>query len=704
MKILSLIVTIQVAIFSIFVPLANTNFITNDTSIIQKADTGINEEDFINTMFLKAEFFENWSDTNYFINPTLKTSKPLKYNQKWYMDYIEDSYSTSLALEQASKEFQNLYNNYLNFINNIFSRTIGCLGSNSEWFKKILHKPLEQERKFFLKNIMELMLNLSGAGMKYKIIRSPYGDYSHFSHWYQTNLETYAFDADRQLRNFSYYTYSKMSRVFLDGKDKLKSSYDQLAREVNNMSGARDSNYYPARLVNCSSFFYTNAIKFLEKYQKIIIDELFRVQKGGNPNYDKVIPNEKSRKILFYMEIINEIEKTKRQYSFILTTNENNKITAGNLKLNQFKNQSFENKKLNFEFDFSLIKDDKYALNSNIFSLEDNIKIIHQNLKGAIYLDKFLQAFFSSALVPVFQNRSSFIESDFLDNIFYDTILIDFFGLKLVDFRNVVQNENNVDWNDFFKSVIVLSKEFYKDYLRSLFDLNNNSYVQGQHAKHGLLANNGFKIYPRYFYFSDQYKELDFTLYSAYQNRFYNSNYGKVFNYDFSVKNDLNIKDNHGYIFEENKSINSKYNLKHINLEKNNKNLDKKIGYNVFEFQSLKLDGKYRYYDFNFGIYNWQEITKDGINPDMQWWEYKYDSCSWYNFACHMKNGAVWIINNLPGVKQTGTLAKGINAIFQTIYKFFGGIFEMWKFSPQLYNTIINLFILMFFLKLIKII
>ncbi|AXF95451.1 spiroplasma plectrovirus-related protein [Spiroplasma phoeniceum P40] len=43
---------------------------------------GINETDFINTMFLRSSFFENWSETNYFINPTLKTSKNLLFNDK----------------------------------------------------------------------------------------------------------------------------------------------------------------------------------------------------------------------------------------------------------------------------------------------------------------------------------------------------------------------------------------------------------------------------------------------------------------------------------------------------------------------------------------------------------------------------------------------------------------------------------------------
>nr|WP_199558622.1 DUF3688 family protein [Spiroplasma sp. ChiS] len=39
-------------------------------------------------MFLRSSFFENWSETNYFINPTLKTSKKLSFNDKWYLDFL----------------------------------------------------------------------------------------------------------------------------------------------------------------------------------------------------------------------------------------------------------------------------------------------------------------------------------------------------------------------------------------------------------------------------------------------------------------------------------------------------------------------------------------------------------------------------------------------------------------------------------------
>ncbi|WP_375315771.1 spiroplasma phage ORF1-like family protein [Spiroplasma endosymbiont of Tipula paludosa] len=183
-------------------------------------------------------------------------------------------------------------------------------------------------------------------------------------------------------------------------------------------------------------------------------------------------------------------------------------------------------------------------------------------------------------------------------------------------------------------------------------------------------------------------------MYSAYQNRFYKTKYGKNFNYDFSVKNSFKINGNEEYVLPNKKDI---YALKQSNRIEN-----KKVGYNIFELQAQKIDSKYKYYDFNFGIYNWQEITKDGINPDKQWWEYKPESCSWYNVACHIKNGVVWIINNIPGVKQTTELASGIGKILYVTKELFTGIFEMWKFSPMLYNTIINIFILIIFMKVTR--
>lgn len=681
MKLLTLLTVIQMTILSSFTSLANINIPKENIShsYAQKSDnaTGINEQDFINTMFLKAEFFENWSDTNYFINPTLKTSQQLKYNEKWYLDYIADSYSTALAIEQTNTNFQNLYNNYQATINSYFQPVLSKLNSeNKNWLQENLYSPLKQDKKFFLKNIMELMLHFAGSGMKYSKVRTPYGFYGYFGGSNNNTLKNKAISIDSKLKDFSYYTFYSITEALAYPYDDStrgtyydkKSSYDLFAKQLSSIDGVNDQKDY-GRLLSVTSQFQSLALKFLNDYETIIIQELFRVQNGGSPNYNQIVPVEKSKKIIFYMEIIDELNKTERQYSFVLTMDNMNKIQAGNLKLHQLKNKTFQEKKLNFDFNFSFLKDNFYSLDTEIFSFNKETKIIHEKISGTIDLDEFLQVFFNSALIPVFQNRSSFIESSYLDNLYYDMILIDFFGLKDVDFRNVIQinkdTKNNSNWNSFIKNLIIISKEFYKDYLRALFDLNNNTYVQGQHAKHGLLANNGFKIYPRYFYFSDQYKNLDFSLYSAYQNRFYKTKYGKNFNFDFSVKKHFNIENDDGYIFgKKNSSENQKYKLKHLKFEERNLNYDKKIGFNIFEFQSAKIDKNYRYYDFNFGIYNWQEITKDGINPDKQWWEYKYESCNWWNIGCHIKNGTIWVINNLPGIKETNTFAKGMNGFF----------------------------------------
>ncbi len=89
-----------------FKPLHQQNYTVNQKT------TGMNETDFINTMFLRSSFFENWSEKNYFINPTLKTSQTLTYNDKWYLDFLKDSYSTGISFDKPSDEFMDLYKNW----------------------------------------------------------------------------------------------------------------------------------------------------------------------------------------------------------------------------------------------------------------------------------------------------------------------------------------------------------------------------------------------------------------------------------------------------------------------------------------------------------------------------------------------------------------------------------------------------------------
>ncbi len=450
-----------------------------------------------------------------------------------------------------------------------------------------------------------------------------------------------------------------------------------------------------------------NKVKdFLNQYLDVIIQENIRVQQVGNPDYESSIVG--TQRIIFDFEIVDESlvrNSFKSIYRMILTIDERKNIIAGSLELFhnwKYVDEPVKNQKDKLCFLFTFMKEKDYIFNfegnTNSYLENENIKY-YEKMKGQIDINKFLKAFFAYALVPVFQNRSNFIESGYIDNLQYDTVLINFFGLKLVNFRDVLIDDNNINKNQFEKllnSMFVVSKNFYKDYLRTMFDLNNNTHTQGYNKKYGLLANNGFKIYPRYFYFSDKYKLLDFKMYSAYKNRFYNTNYGDVFNYDFSVSNDYNINQNEGYVFEG--ALKDKYGLKYKKIE------EQKIGYNVFELQAQKENDMYCYYDFNFGIYNWQEINNGGLFHDSQWWQAQYESCSWYNLACHIRNAAIWIVNNIPGIKQVNELASGIGKIFQTIYSFFSQTFEVWKFSPALYSTITNLFLLIIFMKFVRLI
>ncbi len=303
---------------------------------------------------------------------------------------------------------------------------------------------------------------------------------------------------------------------------------------------------------------YKEKVKdFLNNYLDVIIQENIWVQQGGNPDYDD--PNLGSQRIIFDFEIINNLDKSstgtiltkKSIYRMILTIDEKKNIIVGSLELTHLKQYwngyDYNNYRytddLGFLFSFMKDKENTFNFSAETYNYyqgntPNTGKEIFEQMKGQIDINKFLKAFFAHALVPVFQNLSNFIESGYIDNLQYDTVLINFFGLKLVNFTDVLIEESNINKTQFEKllnSMFTVSQNFYKDYLRTIFDLENNTYVQGYNKKYGLLVNNGFKIYPRYFYFSDKYKQLDIKLYSAFKNRFYNTNYGNVFNYDFSV-------------------------------------------------------------------------------------------------------------------------------------------------------------------------
>ncbi|WP_338965368.1 MULTISPECIES: spiroplasma phage ORF1-like family protein [unclassified Spiroplasma] len=699
-----------------FKPLNQQNYTVNQQT------TGMNETDFINTMFLRSSFFENWSETNYFINPTLKTSQSLTYNDKWYLDFLKDSYSTGISFDKPSNEFMDLYKNWDSYVKQY--NIDKFYDVDKKQFLKELTNFSYSFAKYFntveiINKLEKSIDNLQQVNLKFQNWKWYSGDelnHGPTNKWYiliskSTNSTDAVYAID--LIHFTTSTSIKTTYPFLKSIYRWENTSiptDKQVPEIDNQGNLlfyTDNDYQKVR-------------SFLLKYIDVIVQENIRIQQGGNPDYDD--SNLGSQRIIFDFEIINNMEKLdwkpsiiltrKSIYRMILTIDEHKNIVAGSLELTHLKqywdgnnaNSYRYTDDLGFLFTFMKEKDSIFNFSVETYNYnQDNTpntgKDIFEQMKGQIDINKFLKAFFAHALVPVFQNRSNFIESGYIDNLEYNTVLINFFGLKLVNFRDVLIDENNTNKNQFEKllnSMFTVSQNFYKDYLRTIFDLENNTYVQGYNKKYGLLANNGFKIYPRYFYFSDKYKQLDIKLYSAFKKRFYNINYGNVFNYDFSVANDYNINQNEGYIFEG--ALKDKYGLKYKKIE------EQKIGYNVFELQAQKENDMYRYYDFNFGIYNWQEINNGGLFPDGQWWQAQYESCSWYNLACHIRNAAIWIVNNIPGVKQVNELASGVGKIFQTIYSFFNQTFEVWKFSPALYNTITNIFLLIIFMKFVRLI
>ncbi|WP_424525989.1 spiroplasma phage ORF1-like family protein [Spiroplasma endosymbiont of Glossina fuscipes fuscipes] len=658
-----------------FKPLYQQNY------IVKQQTTGMNETDFINTMFLRSSFFENWSETNYFINPTLKTSQSLTYNDKWYLDFLKDSYSTGISFDKPSDEFMDLYKNWDSYAKQY----------NIDKFYDI-------DKKQFLKELINFSYSFAKYFNTVEVINKLEKGVDNlqqvnlkFKNWKLINKEDININHD----NKNYFAVVRIMNGWKIIKWKGELSYEDRFYYFKNIYRWDGLNEPQIPEINTNTgeildwnVENQNKVKdFFNKYLDTIVQENMRVQQGGNPNYDD--PNLGSQRIIFDFEIINNMEKLdwkpsiiltrKSIYRMILTIDEYKNIVAGSLELTHLKqywdgnntNSYRYTDDLGFLFSFMKEKDNIFnfsaeTYNYNQSSSPNTNKYVFEQMKGQININKFLKAFFAHALVPVFQNRSNFIESGYIDNLQYDTVLINFFGLKLVNFRDVLIDEKNTNKNQFEKilnSMFTVSQNFYKDYLRTIFDLENNTYVQGYNKKYGLLANNGFKIYPRYFYFSDKYNQLDIKLYSAFKNRFYNTNYGNVFNYDFSVANDYNINQNEGYIFEG--VLKDKYGLKYKKIE------EQKIGYNVFELQAQKENDMYRYYDFNFGIYNWQEINNGGLFPDGQWWQAQYESCSWYNLACHIRNAAIWIVNNIPGVKQVNELASGVGKIFQTIYSFF---------------------------------
>ncbi|AXF96897.1 spiroplasma plectrovirus-related protein [Spiroplasma phoeniceum P40] len=619
------------------------------------------------------------------------------------MDFLQDSYSTGVVYDKPNEVFLNYYrqwhslkNRYRiekfydvkkeNFLNDL-TDFIYAFAVKYKMFD-VSKKIVENVERYKENHYPRVKLNQDN----WKLIN--YNDVDLYSEKYYFGIQKNGFN------DWTFYGPIKGEKIWQVSVSVFLSCRAIYRWDGNGEPQIPTIDKNTGEITDWNSYQQTRVKEFIDLFLYSVLQENIRVQQGGSADYEN--PNKVgTKRIIFDFETVDELDVKnikKAIYRMILTVDEANLIISGSLELNNINNDD-----LSFNFSFMRTgMGEVFNFNGSIYSsLNSKDLKYYQQFSGQFDLSKFLQSFFASALVPVFQNRSSFIENGYIDNLQYDTVLVNFFALKLQNFNNILLSENINDKLQFDKllnSMFKISQKFYTNYLRTIFDLENNTYVQGYNKKYGLLVNNGFKIYPRYFYFSDKYKQLDIKLYSAFKNRFYTiNNYGSVFNYDFSVANNYNIKLNSGYVFGG--DLQNKYGLQYKKIE------EQKIGYNVFELQAQKENDMYRYYDFNFGIYNWQEINNGGLFPDKQWWQVQYVTPEgWWDFGAHIKNAVIWIVNTIPGVKQVNELASGVGKVFETVYSFFSQIFEVWKFNPALYSTITNIFLLIIFMKFVRLI
>ncbi len=315
-----------------FKPLHQQNYTVNQQI------TGMNETDFINTMFLCSSFFENWSETNYFINPTLKTSKSLTYNDKWYLDFLKDSYSTGISFDKPGYEFMDLYKNW-----DVYAKQYS------------IDKFYDVDKKQFLKELTNFVYSFTNKYNLTKILNKLKTNINDLQlvnliedNWKLIDSK----DIDRNSEKYYIGLYGTTGNWWFfnpkKGKEIGELSLFYKCKIIYRWDGVDEPqtptiNKNTGEIIDWSVENQNKVKDFLNKYLDVIIQEKIRIQQGGNPNYDD--PNLGSQRIIFYFEIINNLNKSsigtiltkKSIYRMILTIDERKNIIAGSLELTHLK-------------------------------------------------------------------------------------------------------------------------------------------------------------------------------------------------------------------------------------------------------------------------------------------------------------------------------------------------------------------------------
>ncbi|ALA97618.1 Spiroplasmavirus-related protein [Spiroplasma kunkelii CR2-3x] len=230
---------------------------------------------------------------------------------------------------------------------------------------------------------------------------------------------------------------------------------------------------------------------------------------------------------------------------------------------------------------------------------------------------------------------------------------------------------------DFYSldNLFLILDYFYSNVLRVIFDISNFReciYFTSDNGNLGFVffVKNGFLLYPKSMVFNIlrfpdtdiYYLKPQVQLYNAYTINSTNDYFSYYSNWDY--KTDILPSNNDKWT----------QSIKLLDMT----DRTKYQGFNVIRFNTTRLteDRSISINGFNFSLYNatdWSGELNDG-----KIWQLPYKKGAWYRLDIHIENAAIWIVNNLPGMKE--------------IYKFVNGIVHVFSNVSELFNNIGNLF------------
>ncbi len=270
----------------------------------RSVETGINQTDFINTMFLRSTFFENWSDTNYFINHTLKTSKSLTYNDKWYLDFLKDSYSTGVSYDKPSDKFMDLYKNWDNYVKQYNINKFYDV-DKKQFLKELTNFAYSFTTKYNLTQMLNKLKTNINDLQSVNLIEDNWKLVTDISKEKGVIINKNVFEDVIVQNGKHYFVIFRLKGneipwkiykleigkpnsmpIYSDGLKDIKAFYrwdgvsEPETPEINPNTG---------KITDWSVENQNKVKDFLNNHLDVIIQENIRVQQGGNPNYDSSI-------------------------------------------------------------------------------------------------------------------------------------------------------------------------------------------------------------------------------------------------------------------------------------------------------------------------------------------------------------------------------------------------------------------------------